>query len=91
MHNIFNRKSSMVIIIYIFFAFLMVLVISLKKNFHVDEMLTYQLANSTNYLGVVDGQIYLPSEGAWLEHISVQRGESFNYKNVWSNRDLFGH
>ncbi len=88
----FLKKYSFNILIYICFFVILCLFIANKKNYHVDELLTYQLANSfRGYMTPVDGDNYYPSDKAWLEYLTVQNGYEFDYNNVWKNQEADVH
>lgn len=79
------NKSGM---IYIAFALLMVLVISNKKNFYVDEMFSYVLANHAGGINMdfEEGYTYIPSEQVFIDNYAVYRDARFNFANVWENQ-----
>lgn len=85
--------------IYIIFVILSVIIISGKKNFHIDEMFSYGLANfvltddMSKGLGMQpeEGRIYEPAEDAYLEYLSVQPEQRYNFSNVWYNQSLDTH
>ena len=78
---------------------LSVIVISSKKNFHIDEIFSYGLAN---FVGTGDiskglgmqpeeGKIYQPAETAYLEYMAAQPEQQFNVSNVWYNQSQDTH
>lgn len=82
--TIFQNRSGM---IYILFLLMMILVIINKKNLHVDEILTYGLANySSGWITPSEGKIYSPSESVFLEYTTVRKDSKFDYGNVWQNQ-----
>lgn len=79
------RKSMF---IYVFFSMVMVLTIINKRNFHIDEMCSYILSNSTDNIVMEfeEGYTYSP-EMIYLENIAVMNvEEQFNFANVWANQ-----
>lgn len=80
-------KKNVAIIFYIILFILLVFTISEKKNYHVDETLSFSLANHVGYRGITyeEGQWYDPSE-IFLNLFAVNDGERFNYRNVWKNQ-----
>lgn len=78
---------------------LSVIVISSKKNFHIDEIFSYGLANfvrtgeTLKDIGMQpkEGEIYKPSETAYLEYTAVQPKQQFNVRNVWYNQSQDTH
>lgn len=81
------NKKYISIIFYFVLLFLLVFTISEKKNYHVDETLTFSLANHVGYRGVIfeEGQIYDASE-VFSNLFAVNDGERFNFRNVWDNQ-----
>lgn len=85
--------------IYAMLIILSVIVISSKKNFHIDEIFSYGLAN---FVGTGDiskglgmqpeeGKIYKPAGTAYLEYMAVQPEQQFNVSNVWYNQSQDTH
>lgn len=89
--NVMSKKQHF----YITFFLICVIVIACKKNFHVDEIFTYGLANH------VDGSIamapqtapylYEPAERAYEEYMAVQEGHRLDFKNVWNLQEKDVH
>lgn len=79
--------------IYVLFTVLMIGVLLCKKNFHVDELLSYGLANDSYgmVMSVEDGVKYEPSERPFENYLSVNAGEGFNYHYVWENQTIDVH
>lgn len=85
--------------IYVVLIILSIAIISSKKNFHMDEMFSYGLANfvgpSDSPKGFVmqpeEGKVYEPAEDAYLEYLTVQPGQGFNARNVWHNQSCDTH
>lgn len=71
---------------YVLFVLCMVLIIANKKNLHIDEALTYGLANyADGWMSPVNGKQYTPAQSAWLEYVTV--GDTgFDYRMVWRNQ-----
>ena len=78
------------ILIYVVFIFLMIGVLSQKKDFHIDEYYSYGLANSPNGLAMaVDWGIKYDSDAVdrlFLNYMSMRESETFDYKTVWINQ-----
>ena len=76
----------------IYFCFLIILLVCIneKTNYHMDEISTYILANNTyDETIVINPELnvtYDNPEEVWLRNMTVQPGESFNYKNVWEKQ-----
>ena len=74
---------------YLLFAALMIIVISLKSNYYIDEIYSYGLANGVNDgidMEIKYGCKYEPGESVYYDYMRVQNGERFAYKNVWKNQ-----
>lgn len=87
MWNVCKRKIGSVLL-YCFFALFMILAIHSKKNMHVDEVYSYGLANNMDEIcmSIEDGTTYYPSNTPWLEYMTVDSENCFNYANVWANQ-----
>lgn len=76
-------------IFYILFAILMIIVISLKSNYYIDEIYSYGLSNYTGEgIGITFeyDKTYTPGASLFRDYMEVQTGEQFDYLNVWSNQ-----
>ena len=82
-------------IFYLMLFLMCITVIANKRNFHVDEIYTYGLSNNTGGEIALQPQcapyIYEPAESAYIEYMTVQEGERFNFKNVWSQQEKDVH
>lgn len=74
--------------LYGLFLILLILTISNKENFHVDEMYSYGLANHQGGISISfeDGKTYMPSTEPYTEYLTVGENARFDYKNVWENQ-----
>lgn len=68
-------------IFYILFIYIMVLVVSQKVNFHEDELLSYNLANSTSWFSPIDGVVYSPASEPFEDALEAKGG--LDLSNVW--------
>lgn len=72
-----------------------IVIIAIKQNYHVDEMFTYGLANSTGQSLHPEWKtapyIYESPESAFKEYTAVQAGERFNFANVWDKQSADVH
>ena len=68
-------------ILYVVFACIMIFLFSQKINFHEDELLSYNLANASNWFTPNEGIVYSPADEAFTNFL-VSDGE-FNFSNVW--------
>ena len=81
-----NRIKVKSIFIYILLVALLISVIDNKRNMHIDEVLTYGLANDAKgWMMPVNGQIYSPAADAWMEYVTVEDNR-FDYHMVWNNQ-----
>ncbi len=61
-------------------------ILSFKVGYHVDEMLTFHLANHQGFaLKINDGHIYSGAQ-LWQEYIVVNKANTFDYANVFTNQ-----
>lgn len=76
-------------ILYVVFIVLMIIVISLKSNYYVDEIYSYGLSNYTgdgiNITFEYD-KTYTPGASVFQDYMEVQPGERFDYSSVWTNQ-----
>ncbi len=90
-----DRKISMIQsrswVLYFLFLLMMILVISNKKNLHVDEILTYGLANYEDGWMNPSGGVYNPAESAFTEYVTVHEDSRFDYNHVWKNQSKDVH
>lgn len=69
----------------------MVLIVSSKNNYHVDEMFSFSLSNwNRNVFPVVDGKIYSPTE-FYRQWMAVSPEGRFDYGPVWLNQEKDVH
>lgn len=78
-----------VVFIYIVFAFILCVLFSVKENFHVDELLTYSLANSESLLNPEQGIKFVPAEQPFLDVLVSDGG--LDVSNVWLQQALDTH
>ena len=78
------------ICLYLFLAGMIVVGISEKRNLHTDEVLTYLLANNTYdeeiTLAPEMGKTYDPAASPWMNVMTVQQNQRFDYENVWKKQ-----
>lgn len=78
------------ICLYLFLAGMIVVGISEKRNLHTDEVLTYLLANNTYdeeiTLAPEMGKTYEPAALPWMNVMTVQQNQRFDYENVWKKQ-----
>lgn len=83
------KSLPRVTILYIIFAALMIIVISLKSNYYIDEIYSYGLSNYTgdgiNITFEYD-KTYTPGASVFQDYMEVQSGEQFDYSSVWTNQ-----
>ena len=81
------------LLIYIVFGILMVFVIGQKENMYVDEVYSYGLANHTegSMMCVEEGYTYYPSGTPWMNYMTVNSENRFDYRTVWANQKADVH
>lgn len=63
------------------------LTVSAKKNFHIDETLSYTLSNNLENANMIEeGKIYSKGELPWLDAMTANGESRFNINNVWNNQ-----
>lgn len=80
-------------VIYGLFLVLMLLIISNKENFHIDEISSYGLANHHDslFINFEDGKTYIPAGDPYLKYVTVSSDSKFDYENVWKNQSSDVH
>lgn len=72
---------------YFLFACIMIITLSFKHNYHVDEIYTYGLANHITDIGM-DIQLaphtYSPASTAYTDYMAAQA--PFDLSHIWSNQ-----
>lgn len=73
---------------YALFLLVMIVVLSLKVNLHVDEVYTYGLSNHMGGTQAVieDGKTYTPENNPLNDYMTVQIGQRLEFGNVWENQ-----
>ncbi len=75
------------ILLYLLLLLIGIAGIACKKNFHLDEILTYGLSNDAGLTGSIHPKsapyTYMPAIQAYKEFMTVQESARFNLKNVW--------
>lgn len=91
-NNMMRKVKSVKIrdsLIYLVFAFFMILAVHNKVNMHVDELLSYGLSNYMRggvSLPVEDGITYYPANTPWITYMTVDSDARFRYDIVWRNQ-----
>jgi len=83
-----NRKLKLSLL-YIVYAILIFVVLSLKKDFFVDELLTYNLANGKGWLDPVQNSAYTPASVPFIEAFTTDG--TFDAHVVWYRQELDVH
>ncbi len=88
-----NSSLYFAVILYVLFLALQVFVISQKVNYHIDETLSYGLANYTKgyFVALQEGYRYEPASQPFIEYLSVQPGNRSNLAMAWSNQANDSH
>ncbi len=80
-----NRVS---ISIYVTFLLVTAILFVNKTNMHIDEMLSYTLANNEGIvMDFEENKTYVPAEQVYLQNLVVNNAfEQFNFATVWKNQ-----
>ena len=76
------------ICVYIIFIIISIIVLNSKKNYHVDELYSYSLANHDGDLNIEieDGKEYEPADSPFISHLTLSPKNILNYEMVWENQ-----
>lgn len=81
------------LVVYVVFALILAGVIASKKNFFVDEIYSYGLANHVSEDGKtiwmqpkLAPYTYASGGEPYYDYVTVREGERFNFSNVWKNQ-----
>ncbi len=88
MPNKYNFNKFLNTGIYVVFLICMIIALSNKCNYHVDELQTYALSNQNGSwsFNFQNGKKYVPAAAPFLNHMVVQPKHRFDYLNVWDNQ-----
>lgn len=75
--------------IYIIFILLIIFLFTKKVDFHMDELLTYNLANAESWFNPENGKKFTPANQPFIDAIT-SKGE-INLKNVWKQQSNDTH
>lgn len=88
-------KNIVNIGIYVGFLAILIVCIHEKSNLHCDEVYTYVMSNNTTSEAITIAPdyycIYEEPEDVWLDRMTVQEGEQFNFANVWAKQAQDNH
>ena len=75
-------------VFYLIFLVLMLVIIGRKTNLHVDEIFSYGLANQqgTIQIQIENGVKYSPASAVFMDYMTVNSNNKFDYVNVWDNQ-----
>jgi len=80
-------KNNIFLIAIVIISTLLILFFSAQKiNYHVDELLTYSLSNSTSSVNPVPGEKYKSYGEFQKSFLTPSEDTKFNYENVWKNQ-----
>lgn len=96
MYPIWNIAKKYAIWLFaLVYCITVIMLFTFKENYHVDEVYTYGLSNNTVYDGYrpsfEDEQVITPASKLYQNYMTVQKGRSFDYKNVWVKNGLDVH
>lgn len=80
----FVKNKWKVIILYLFFAGIIIFLLSNKLDFHGDEMWTYNLANATRQFWPESGVEFTPAAQPYLDHHTAN--DHIDLANVWARQ-----
>ena len=76
--------------IYALFIGIMILVISMKKDYHMDEVFSYGLANNVGQTSIHPDyapHTYENPAEVFLDYMLIEEGEGFSISNCWYNQE----
>ena len=88
------KDSIYAVIIYIAFLIVMLITLSNKVNFHIDETYSYGLANGVNSsisMDICDGVVYEDTTRVFMNYLTTNETNRFNYANVFYNQSIDVH
>ncbi len=84
-----KKIEQMIIVGIVIFVLVIIALVcgAMKANYHLDEYLTYVLANSSNgsKIQLQEGVAY-SGDSAFMDYFTVQKGHEFDYATVWKNQ-----
>ncbi len=82
------KIDKALILVSMVFTIASIIVISLKTNYHGDEIMSYGLANHKDGIEMAfeTGVTYKPSKDSFLEYMTVNKEYRFDYKIPYSNQ-----
>ena len=86
----FNKFFNIKIVFSIIVLIISIFHVSLKENFHIDELFTYGLSNNQFQLIEDDYNIYT-GEDVLINYTAVKENNRFNIKNVFFNQIMDTH
>jgi len=93
-------KKSVVItvltgVLFVLYFFALIILINEKRNYHMDEVLTFVLANDTYDEDIIVApdwyKKYDNPKEVYLDRITVQEGRRFDFRNVWKKQSMDSH
>lgn len=82
-----HKEKRFSLCIYCLFIIFMILGIGNKKNYMIDELYSYGLANHKGIeMSFLDGKTYYPSNTIWIDYMTLDCEQRFDYRNVWKNQ-----
>lgn len=83
------KKIPKSAILYLVLAIFMILAVSMKVNYYIDEIYTYGLSNYNGNgidMEIEYDKTYTPGTSVYDDYMKVQNGQRFDYVNVWRNQ-----
>ncbi len=81
-----ERGQIQAAVLYLLFGLLMVVTLAVKQEYHIDEFFSYALANRAYDMTVEQGMVYEPAAQPYLDNLTADAGDRFNYVKVWDNQ-----
>ena len=75
---------------YVLLLLVMVVIIALKKDYHMDEIYSYGLANNVGQTSIHPNYApftYENTADVYLDYMIIEEGEGFDIKNCWYNQE----
>lgn len=77
------------VVLYVMFFLIMIFILSQKKEYHVDELLTYNLANAESWFSPVDGVTYSPADEPFVA--AMASNGTFELGHIWRQQENDTH
>ena len=91
--DISKKRLGFEHLVYLLFCLTMIITISFKSNYHLDEMMSYGLANHKDgiYMSFEEGVKYEPAAVPYLEYLTTAPEHRFDYDIAYANQESDVH